>query len=210
MEELLLIIAEEKGIYSEYKTSTKSLSEKLSLSQQSVSRKLRELENEGKIKRDVSPGGMNLKLTEKGRAVLRKKFKRLQNVLKTRNMIKGEVTKGLGEGSYYIRMYADRLEEKLGYEPFYGTLNLKVDMEHHKSFISDLEPIIIEGFNTEDRSFGSIKVYRVITEGIESAIVVPQRSLHKEGVIEIIGPSSMRESLKLKESDPVKIEKGEL
>ena len=50
--------------------------------------------------------------------------------------LEGEVTSGLGKGKYYMskQVYQEEFDDKLGFRPFPGTLNLKVDEEERKKF----------------------------------------------------------------------------
>ena len=47
------------------------------------------------------------------------------------NKVVGEVSSGLGEGRYYIsrKSYIIQFQEKLGFIPFLGTLNIRVSQE---------------------------------------------------------------------------------
>ena len=77
--ELLLYIAKKEGLFGSLKSSTLKISKELSISQQSISRKLREMENKSLIKRLTSPNGLIVSLDENGRAILQGQYKELSN-----------------------------------------------------------------------------------------------------------------------------------
>jgi len=182
-------------------TSTIKLSEELGLSQQSVSRKLIEMEKSGLITREASPRGMNLAITPVGRKLLRKKYLKLLAVLEGCMKISGKVVSSLGEGSYYLKQkgYIDQIQKKLGFKPYPGTLNIKT-----REF-PITTPIKIDGFKTKERSFGSLECYPIKIKNISCAIVVPTRTHHKE-ILEIIAPVSLRKELHLKDGDKIELE----
>ena len=65
--------------------------------------------------------------------------------------VSGKVFSGLGEGAYYISLtgYKKQFISKLGFEPYPGTLNLKLSSNLHKQFInnlSELTGVTIDGF----------------------------------------------------------------
>src|SRR6476661_1489088 len=80
---------------------------------------------------------------------------------------KGKIVNGMGEGAYYMSLdeYKKQFKEKLGYEPFPGTLNLKLEDRTYtdkKKEISNYPSIFIHGFKDENRTFGWVKCYPAI------------------------------------------------
>ena len=79
----------------------------------------------------------------------------------------------MGEGSYYMSLkgYRKQFKEKLGYEPFPGTANLKLEDRIYmdkKKEISNYPSIYIDGFKDENRTFGWVKCYpAILTSEIE-------------------------------------------
>ena len=195
----ILLELASKGFSQE--TSTIKLSSEIGLSQQSVSRKLIEMERAGLIGRQASPRGMKIEITPAGRMLLNRKYQRLEAALDGGSKLSGEVVSSMGEGSYYLRQkgYLDQINAKLGFSPYPGTLNIKTDD------FPMAEPIEIPGFKTKERSFGSLKCYPIKIGQTEAAIVLPTRTHHK-GILEIIAPVSLRRKLKLKDGDTVELE----
>jgi len=119
-------------------------------------------------------------------------------------VVRGKVAAGLGEGQYYISRegYRAQFLKKLGFEPFPGTLNIKLD----EPFVPvTWQAIKIEGFQDEGRTFGDCRCYRIRVKGIEAAIVRPERSSYPANLVEVIAPVSLREALGLANGDEVEV-----
>ncbi|MFA6531118.1 MAG: DUF120 domain-containing protein [Candidatus Micrarchaeia archaeon] len=166
--------------------STTEIGQALGMSQQNASRMLLELESEGKIKRDSA----GIRVEEGGLAEVRKEYLELKRVFEGQNELvySGTLIDGLGEGSYYIRKYAPFIELKLGYAPYFGTLNIRLDdssMEKRPELLAR-EPIMIERFEEQGRSYGEITLYPCLVNGKRGAVVLPARTHHGKEILEVI------------------------
>jgi riboflavin kinase len=198
------------------KISTEYLAAKLDASQQTASRYLIELDNNGWIKRTITPEGCLIKITDIGIKELKKLHSNLRFLMEAEYppsiTLEGVVFTGLGEGAYYIskEQYKKQFIEKLGFEPYPGTLNLKLTTDYDIKTRSELEAyaaVEIEGFRNEDRTFGSVKCYPVIIENkVKGALILALRSHYDTSVVEIIAPVFLRKHLKLKDGHKVKVE----
>jgi riboflavin kinase len=198
------------------KISTEYLAEKLGASQQTASRYLIELENIGWIKRTVTPEGCLIKITDAGFKELQKLHSNLRFLVEAAYppsvTLEGTVFTGLGEGAYYISLepYRKQFMEKLGFDPYPGTLNLKLKTEYDVKARSELEAypaVEVEGFKNENRTFGRVKCYPVVLENkVKGALISALRSHYDASVIEIIAPVFLRRYLKLKDGHKVKVE----
>ncbi|MHA1753951.1 MAG: DUF120 domain-containing protein [Candidatus Odinarchaeia archaeon] len=194
--------------------STNSLGELLGKSQQTASRYIRELENLGLIKRIIQPNGQRIILTEEGDKKLREIYLTLKSIfIKEQKpyVLKGTVFTGLGEGAYYVShpYYREKFNEKLGFDPYLGTLNLRlIDISFIKirKIIESMPGIVIESFKNDTRSFGKVKCFRAtINNKVEGALIFIQRTHHQEDVIEVISDKNLRKSLNLKDGDIVEL-----
>jgi riboflavin kinase len=119
---------------------------------------------------------------------------------------------GLGEGAYYIskEKYRKQFIEKLGFDPYPGTLNLKLTTDYDTKARNELEAypaVEVEGFMNEDRTFGPVKCYPVIVQNkVKGALISALRSHYDVSVLEIIAPVPLRRHLNLKDGHKVKIE----
>ncbi len=194
--------------------STHQLGEILGCSQQTASRKLVQLEKKGLIKKERAIKGQKINLTEKGLDILRDYYIQLRCLFEEREAVimKGKLISGMGEGQYYItrKGYVTQFEEKLGFKPYPGTLNLLLEREHDlvvRETLDNCPYVEIDSFQDENRTFGAVKCYTVSIDGIQGAILSPLRTHHPRNIIEIIAPVYLRKKLGLHDGDevPVKV-----
>ncbi len=208
--QILLFLAEKGGLHSAIRISTAKIAQHFGISQQSASRKLRLLAADNLISLSATPAGSRVQLTEQGIALLKNRFVELQQLFekKKASALAGTVKIGLGEGKYYVskKPYLAQFKKLLGFVPFFGTLNLIVGREELNSFLAGMQPILIEGFETRERSFGPIKAFKAMVEGKQqAAIIFPERSTHPENEIEVIAPINLRKKFGLREGSKVTI-----
>ncbi|MGC9094217.1 MAG: DUF120 domain-containing protein [Candidatus Bathyarchaeia archaeon] len=198
------------------KISTEYLAEKIGTSQQTASRYLIDLERKGLIKRAITPDGCLIKFTENGVKELKKLYATLRFLMEAAYppsiTLEGVLFTGLGEGAYYtsIDKYRKQFIEKLGFDPYPGTLNLKLTTDYDIKTRAELESypaIEIEGFKDENRTYGPVKCYPVIIENkVKGALISALRSHYDSSVIEVIAPVFLRKHLNLKDGHKVKVE----
>jgi riboflavin kinase len=192
------------------KISTKELGDSIDLSQQAASLRIIELQKAGLIERAHSGRGLAIRLTEAG-------LKDVETFLleasvsfergKSEFLFKGMVFTGLNEGAYYISLkgYAKSFRKALGFEPFPGTLNLRLAnqaMIEQRRQLDLKHGIIIPGFTDGKRSFGPVKVFKARIEGSHpGAVLAIERTHYDSSVLEIISPDNLRRTLGLKDGD---------
>jgi riboflavin kinase len=176
------------------------LGELAGVSQQTAARNLKELEDAGLIRRVKTGRGQGIIITEKGIAELTELYSSLKAFLEEetpKTKVTGTISRGMGEGAYYVNEYAEEIKNKLGYKPFPGTLNVKVSEPLN---LDRLMTGTIKGFKKKNRTFGSIRYAPVklsAKEKTESChLIVPARTHHK-GILEIICRYNLRERLNL-------------
>jgi riboflavin kinase len=198
------------------KISTEYLAEKLGISQQTASRHLIELDREGWIQRTITPEGSLIRIEDKGTRELQRLYSNLRFLIEAAYppsvTLEGTVFTGLGEGAYYISKehYRKQFIEKLGFDPYPGTLNLKLTTEYDLKTNAELETypaIEIQGFKNEDRTFGLVKCYpATIGNKVKGALISALRGHYDSSVVEIIASVCLRKHLNLKDGYKVKVE----
>ena len=198
------------------KVSTEYLAEKMHISQQTASRHLIELERKGWIKRTITPEGCLIKITELGITELKKIYSSLKTVMEASYpssvTLEGVLFSGLGEGAYYVTRdgYRKQFIEKLGFDPYPGTLNLKLTSDYDMKTRSELETypgIEVHGFKNETRTYGPVRCFpAIINNKIKGAVLSALRSHYDSSVLEIISSEFIRGKLKLKDGNKVKVE----
>lgn len=209
-------LAEMGALSRTIKISTKFLAERMEVSQQTVSRRLIELEKKGWIKKRSTRDGSLVNISKLGEAQLKKVYLVLSKVFEEKHPISvtigGIVFSGLGEGSYYITRphYRKQFMEKLGFDPYPGTLNLKLTGELDLRIRNELDAhsgIEITGYANEDRTYGSGKCFKAAINNKErGAVVIAFRTHYDSSVVEVIAPTCLREKLGLKDGHKVTLE----
>ncbi|MDD4162056.1 MAG: CTP-dependent riboflavin kinase [Methanothrix sp.] len=117
--------------------------------------------------------------------------------------MRGKIASGLGQAQYFLTRegYSRQLLQHLGFVPFPGTLNVLLE----EPFPEEQEPIRIESFQEEGKSFGECKCYRITLNGMQAAVVRPEQSRYPPELIEVIAPVQLRRTLGLEDGDPVEI-----
>jgi len=204
----------ELGAYSgELMITTAELAENLNISQQTASRHLIELQTLGLIRRARVARGEAIKVTVKGSEELDKLYIRLKAIFEAKTkevVLEGVLFSGIGEGAWYVSQvgYRRQFMEKLGFEPFPGTLNLRLEREYEdeRKRLEASPPILIDGFQDGTRSFGSVKCYKAKINGKEDGALISAIRTHYAGdVIELIAPNNLRAKLGLKDGDSVRV-----
>jgi len=198
------------------KVSTEYLAEKMGSSQQTASRHLIQLEKKGWIRRTITPEGCLIKMTDSGTAELKRLYSGLRLIMEAAYppsvTLEGAIFTGLGEGAYYVTRegYRKQFMERLGFDPYPGTLNLKLTSDYDIKTRTELEAypaVEIQGFKNESRTFGPVKCYpAVINNKVKGAVVLALRSHYNSSVLEVIAPTYLRSQLKLKDGNKVKVE----
>ena len=195
--------------------SSRALGEELGFSQQTASRRLQKLEREGLIERQVTRRYEKVKLTDSAIDMLRDLYYTLSVIVPPKVTetltIEGIVFSGLGEGRYYMSLegYVKQIEEKLGFKPYPGTLNIRLVEKSEilkRLKLEEYPPILIAGFSNGKRTYGSVKAYKASINGFKpAAVVIPSRTSYGIDVLEVIAPVMLREKLNLRDGDVVKV-----
>lgn len=208
------------GAISGIKITTQIIADKINSTQQTVSRHLKNLIDQGFIQRDLFEKTPFLKITEEGIKILKHvnyEISEILNIEEKSNIFFGRVQTGMGEGAYYIKMpnYFEKFREFLGNEPFLGTLNILLDSKHLEEYyfkIDKMKPKIIDGFQSEGRTFGPVNCYdvEIFTEDkpdspIRALILDIRRTSHKKGTVEIVSHYNLRKFMGLVDGSQVGI-----
>ncbi len=194
--------------------TTASLGKYINKSQQAASKHLSELEKYKFIERVIKNRHTYVKITEDGYH----EIKALSNLLNnsTKSLLsfvelKGFLVSGMGEGAYYmsLRGYTDQFKSRIGYVPFPGTLNVKLNEIIYVDAIKRLcksKCIIIDGFSDGMRTYGWVKCFKaMLNKSIDCHLIFLERTHHDDSIIEIISQNHLREVAKISNSSKVTI-----
>ncbi|BBO84350.1 hypothetical protein DSCO28_49160 [Desulfosarcina ovata subsp. sediminis] len=122
--------------------------------------------------------------------------------------ISGRIQSGVGKGSFFTSLdwVVQQCEDKLGYAPFPGTLNIRVrdeDVPKLQHFLAKTDAELVP----EDRSFCAAPVKKVMIKGVPAAVVLPAEDvrIHEDRILEIISPHSFKQSFGLHDGDQISI-----
>jgi CTP-dependent riboflavin kinase len=123
-------------------------------------------------------------------------------------VIAGTIVSGAGEGAYFtqINWVQEQCQERLGFKPYPGTLNLEISREYLP---------IIESLNREegiefispDPKFCNAKTFPVSLGDISGALIMPDEKvrIHATNIVEIIAPLNIKTSLNVSDGDLISI-----
>lgn len=197
--------------------TTTELGNIISRSQQSASKYLVELEKAGLLERTKAGQKFRIMITDRGVDEvlnLHETIKGSIEVLdKSGLQLDGKVVSGMGEGAYYMSLegYRNQFSEKLGYEPYAGTLNLKLlnqSSVRMRSMMDNYPSVFIRGFTDSSRSYGWVKCYpAILNDGAvdKAAVIVLERTHYDNSMLEVIAPIGIKDLLGIKNGDFVKV-----
>ena len=193
--------------------STYDLAKSIDKTQQTASQHLLFLEKNNLIFRYKIDGNDVLKISDSGLDYLKSVNQQITSAFDENipSILSGTLFSGLGEGAYYISLpgYKKQFISKLGFEPYPGTLNLKISDVFHKQFfdkLSNNDGILIEGFTDKKRTYGTVTCFPcTINSNIQGSIIVIERTHHDRFVIELISRIFLRKKLKLNDGDEVSV-----
>jgi riboflavin kinase len=193
--------------------TTNSLGKSIKKSQQSASKHLLELEDHKFVERIINGRNISVKITPNGFSEIVKLSASLQASLNSSSHIelKGTLISGMGEGAYYMSLdgYTKQFKSKIGYVPFPGTLNVRLDKKIHQEAIKQFENIdgiTIPGFSDGKRTYGWVKCFHaIINQTIDCELIILERTHHDNSIIELISKTCIRKSGKLNDGALVTI-----
>ncbi|WP_224270258.1 DUF120 domain-containing protein [Haloprofundus salinisoli] len=209
-------VALDGGLTGPVKVSCAGLAERLDASNQTASRRLQRLDEAGFVERDIVSDGQWVSITDDGEAALRGEYADYRRIFEDDSelALTGTVTGGMGEGRHYISLagYMKQFAERLGYEPFAGTLNVELTDEsvRTRAGMANLDAAPIDGWEDDERTFGPAACYAATVEHDGSTyetahIIVPERTHHDERQLEIIAPEKLRDVLALEDGATVTV-----
>ncbi|MDP6048072.1 MAG: CTP-dependent riboflavin kinase [Candidatus Bathyarchaeota archaeon] len=193
--------------------STGKLAVVMGVSQQSSSRRLRLLEERGLVVRQRGFGSSTIRITGDGLGRLEEVYYGLREGLEGGVgdiEFEGAIFSGMYQGGYYISQpgYRDQIRELLGFNPFPGTLNVRLvgDYRGSRLALEGWPVVILKGFQSEDRAFGGAQCYPLMVNGVvDGALIVADRSRYDLSVMEVIAPIELRKRFGLEDGDLVKL-----
>jgi phosphoglycolate phosphatase len=126
-------------------------------------------------------------------------------------IIRGRLTTGVGQGKHFTRLDWARLQfiDKLGIDPFPGTINVIVDDSESMSVwvrLKDTPGVRIDNPNRGSHDCNA-RCFQVSIEGqVDAAIVLPEFAGYLPNQIEVIAAIGVRDALGIDDGDSLKLE----
>lgn len=121
-------------------------------------------------------------------------------------VVKGMVIDGIGEGAKYVKLYSKIIKEVLGLEPYPGTLNIELHNIARELLYGQKPPILIP---PPGENLGRVFSWRVFikfnNKCIPAYALKPEKSVHKDNVIELISDRYLRGFLGIKSGDIIEL-----
>ena len=204
-----------KGARHNYITiTTGNLGKKIGKSQQAASKHLLELEQGGLVERVTAGRKVSVKLTQKGFEQISEIYNLLKTSLQATPQtidVNGVLVAGMGEGKYYMSLkgYTKQFRDKIGYVPFPGTLNVKLDKKEQIESLrqlTNLDGTKIDGFSDGKRTYGWVKCFSCRINGkVDAQLILLERTHHDLSTIEIISKTEIRKRLGLKNGSAISV-----
>lgn len=208
---VLKALAQAGADHSPVVVTSREIGARIGVSQQTADRYLVALERKGLLVRTLAQRRQRIQIAPGAMELLRAEYHAYRRIFEgpSRLAAAGTVVSGLGEGRYYLSQpgYVVQFTERLGYAPFPGTLNVRVDGPTLRtlSVVAGWNGIRIDGFHAAGRTFGGATCYAARVNGRPCHLIRPDRSHYKD-VVEFVAPESLREALRLKDDDAVRVE----
>jgi riboflavin kinase len=120
----------------------------------------------------------------------------------------GTIVTGKGEGRKFLELtwVVTQIEEKLGFKPFPGTLNLKLTKSstRRRKLLSDSKTLQI----VPSPGYREGLLFQAWVEGLECGIVLPQVEDYPDDVLEVIAPLNLRKRFQLIDGRQIKVVVG--
>jgi riboflavin kinase len=118
--------------------------------------------------------------------------------------LNGKVFSGRGTGSFFVNLpwAKKQFKEKLGFNPYPGTLNLQLESRTDTDILWTAEGIKIE----PQESFHSGRCFKaLVMKKVWGAIVLPDVQGYPHDLLEILAPVNLRKRLELKDGMEVDV-----
>jgi len=122
--------------------------------------------------------------------------------------VSGRVFSGMGKGRYYVGHpeYQRRFRECLGYAPYPGTLNIKLEDSAVIKKLNELrsrDELRVEGFTLGGESFSALTCFDGNLRRERVTLLFIDVTYYNETVAELISPVYLRGRLGLRDGDLV-------
>lgn len=119
-------------------------------------------------------------------------------------ILKGKVFSGSERGRHFVNLpwVKKQINAKLGFDPYTGTLNLKVTNEMYIQELHKANGIKIK----PEKGYCKGKIFKaLVMKKIEGAVILPDTPEYPHDILEILAPVNLRETLGLEDGEMVEV-----
>jgi riboflavin kinase len=121
--------------------------------------------------------------------------------------INGCVVSGVGEGIYLSQFdwVVQQIHDKFGFRPFSGTFNLKIKQGDVYKITEWKKMFLGEEITSPHSPCAGIAYKVMLADQLEGALIYPKIDNYPEDICEILAPIHVRDFLKVKDNDQVRL-----
>ena len=116
----------------------------------------------------------------------------------------GKIVSGAQQAAFFTQLdwVQEQLEDKYGFRPYPGTLNLEIEVEY-AAVIETLQKKQLVELIPPDPKFCTAKTISATIGDIEGVVIIPEEdvNIHAANIIEIMAPVKVKEALNVKDGD---------
>ena len=119
-------------------------------------------------------------------------------------VLKGNVFSGNKRGKLFVSLpwVKKQMDEKLGFNPYAGTLNLRLPSETALDRLREADGITI----VPEKGYFEGKCFKALVNGkVEGAVVLPDVPNYQPDLLEVLAPVNLRKKLGLKDGMEVEV-----
>jgi len=110
---------------------------------------------------------------------------------------------------FITKGYTKQFQRNIGYIPFPGTLNVKLNTKEHAEAVRQLDAldgIFIKGFSDGKRTYGWLKCFKAkLNKTIDCQLIRLERTHHNISIIEVIAKKEIRKGAKLSNGSKITV-----
>lgn len=120
-------------------------------------------------------------------------------------VLSGTVFSGEGRGKKFVELpwFKRQVEEKLGFSPYLGTLNMRLSLKEAEKriLLENAEGLVVE----PQTGYYSGLLFKATIDAMECGVIIPIMPNYPSDVLEVIAPIYLRGLLKLMDDSLVTI-----
>ncbi len=120
--------------------------------------------------------------------------------------IKGRVVQGVMRGADLVKKYKQRIKNLLGFEPFEGTLDIRLEKQvnMYMYYSKKIEHVLLDGSHQVDAFLAPV-VLHIKNENYRCWAIRQTESVYKKDIIEIIASENIKEKFGLENKEEVMV-----